>query len=233
MPEANSDDAEGTRRKVPDRAATTARPRRRQARGERRIAQILDAAATVFSTAGYTGASTNAIAREAGISPGTLYQFFPNKEAIAVELGDQLLRRWRATYGRALTPAHLELPLEELLEAVLDPLIRFNHENPAFGVLMHGPDVPGKIAMDHADLHSSLVPQVEGILSGYLSEASPAEVSRIARLAFATFKAGLDLTLSVEPDERDAYITELKTLLFRYLQPLVEDCRARPASSTF
>ena len=60
--------------------------RRRQARGERRIAQLLEAAANIFCTTGYTAASTNAIAREAGVSPGTLYQFFPNKEAIAIEL---------------------------------------------------------------------------------------------------------------------------------------------------
>lgn len=70
--------------KTPE-AATA--PRRRQARGERRIAQLLQAAAGVFCRTGYAAASTNAIAREAGVSPGTLYQFFPNKEAIAVELG--------------------------------------------------------------------------------------------------------------------------------------------------
>ncbi|CAM5687002.1 TetR family transcriptional regulator [Streptomyces purpurascens] len=68
-------------------AAAEGRPRRRQARGERRITQLLEAAATVFATTGYTAASTNAIAREAGVSPGTLYEFFPNKEAIAIELG--------------------------------------------------------------------------------------------------------------------------------------------------
>ncbi|WP_256967154.1 helix-turn-helix domain-containing protein, partial [Streptomyces caniscabiei] len=49
-------------------------PRRRQARGERRIAQLLEAAASVFTSTGYAAASTNAIAREAGVSPGTLYQ---------------------------------------------------------------------------------------------------------------------------------------------------------------
>ncbi|MFD8796904.1 TetR family transcriptional regulator, partial [Streptomyces vinaceus] len=34
----------------------------------------------------------DATAREAEVSPGTLYQFFPNKEAIAIHLGDELLR---------------------------------------------------------------------------------------------------------------------------------------------
>jgi len=199
----------------------TGKPRRRQARGERRIAQLLEAAANVFCTTGYTAASTNSIAREAGVSPGTLYQFFPNKEAIAVELGDHLLTRWHTTYGRAFTPAHLELPLDELLDAVLDPLIQFNHENPAFGVLMHGSDIPGDVTRGHEALHSSMLTRVEEILGSYLPEAPEADVHRIAHTTFAMFKAGLDLILTVDPSEQDAYTAELKTLLYRYLCPIV------------
>lgn len=199
----------------------TARPRRRQARGERRIAQLLEAAATVFCTTGYTAASTSSIAREAGVSPGTLYQFFPNKEAIAVELGDQLLKRWHATYGEALTPAHLELPLEDLLDAVLDPLIQFNFENPAFGVLMHGSDIPGHISLEHDALHSAALTRIEEILAGYLPDAPRADTARTARMVFTVFKGGLDLILAAEPAEREAYIAELKTVLRRYLDPLV------------
>ncbi|MFD8970324.1 TetR family transcriptional regulator [Streptomyces sp. NPDC059568] len=205
-------------------ATETGKPRRRQARGERRIAQLLEAAAQVFCTTGYTAASTNSIAREAGVSPGTLYQFFPNKEAIAIELGDQLLARWRATYGQAFLPAHLELPLDQLLDAVLDPLIQFNYENPAFAVFMHGSDIPGRVTQEHEALHSSMLARVEGILGGYLPEAPEAEITRVAQTTFTVFKAGLDLILAAEePDQRDAYIAEIKTVLFRYLHPLVGD----------
>lgn len=87
---APTEPATATATAATDEHPPAAKPRRRQARGERRIAQLLDAAASVFCTSGYTAASTNAIAREAGVSPGTLYQFFPNKEAIAVELGGRL-----------------------------------------------------------------------------------------------------------------------------------------------
>ncbi|CAM5737991.1 TetR family transcriptional regulator [Streptomyces badius] len=148
------------------RAADSARPRRRQARGEARIAQLLRAAAEVFCTSGYTASSTNAIAREAGVSPGTLYRFFPNKEAIAVELGDRLLDRWRDTYGAAFTQSHTELPLDRMLDAVLDPLIAFNCENPAFFVLMHGSEIPGQITDAHDTLHATMLMRVESVLAG-------------------------------------------------------------------
>ncbi|WP_433397791.1 TetR family transcriptional regulator [Streptomyces sp. CA-146814] len=207
----------------PGGSAGAARPRRRQARGEARIAQLLDAAATVFGANGYTASSTNAIAREAGVSPGTLYQFFPNKEAIAVELGDQLLLRWRDTYGAAFTPSHIELPLDRMLDAVLDPLIAFNCENPAFFVLMHGSEIPGRITEAHDTLHVTMLSRVEEVLAGYLPDTPAAQLHRVAEMTFMVFKAGLDLVLANEGDERAAYIRELKTAMYRYLDPLIGD----------
>ncbi len=65
--------------------------RKRTLRGERRVASLLDAAGHVFGELGYHAANTNAIAAEAKVSPATLYQFFPNKEAIA----DALVNRGR------------------------------------------------------------------------------------------------------------------------------------------
>ncbi len=212
-----------------DGASGSARPRRRQARGEARIAQLLRAAADVFCTSGYTASSTNAIAREAGVSPGTLYQFFPNKEAIAVELGDRLLDRWRDTYGAAFAQSRTELPLDRMLDAVLDPLIAFNCENPAFSVLMHGSEIPGQITEAHDTLHATMLTRVESALADYLPDAPATQIHRIAEMAFMVFKAGLDLIMAHEGEERAAYIQELKTMMFRYLDPLVGDDAPGPA----
>ncbi|MFJ6566072.1 TetR/AcrR family transcriptional regulator [Streptomyces sp. NPDC091292] len=200
---------------------------RRQARGERRIAQLLEAAASVFCSSGYTSASTNAIAREAGVSPGTLYQFFPNKEAIAVELSDRLLDSWRESHGQALSSGHLGLPLDRMLDAVLDPLIAFNCENPAFAVLLHGPDTPGEIAKEIHTLHDSVHTRLEELLAATLPDVPAAERSRTANMTVGMFKSGLQLVMSHEGAERDAYIVEMKTAMYRYLEPLT---RQRPGT---
>src|SRR4051812_1155840 len=60
---------------------------RRRPRGERRISEILDAAAVQFARTGVDRATTNAIAAQAGISPGSLYQFFRDKDDIVGALG--------------------------------------------------------------------------------------------------------------------------------------------------
>lgn len=196
-------------------------PRRRQARGERRIAQLLEAAAVVFTTTGYTAASTNAIAREAGVSPGTLYQFFPNKEAIAIELGERLMREMREAYGEALAPVDPTTPLEEAVGAAVDRFIAFNCEHPVFFALMHGPDIPGRITEEHDALHATLLSRIEGLLSSYLPDAAPADLARTAHMCLGLYKAGLELVLAHEGAERDAYVQELKHALTRYLDPLV------------
>ncbi|WP_369169511.1 TetR/AcrR family transcriptional regulator [Streptomyces sp. R28] len=196
-------------------------PRRRQARGERRIAQLLEAAATVFTTTGYTAASTNAIAREAGVSPGTLYQFFPNKEAIAIELGDRLIHEMRETYGEALAPVDPTTPLEEAVGSAVDRFIAFNCEHPVFFALMHGPDIPGRIAEEHDALHATLLSRIDSLLASLLPDTTPADLTRTAHMCLGLYKAGLELVLAHEGAEREAYVQELKNALFRYLDPLV------------
>ncbi|MFG2642895.1 TetR/AcrR family transcriptional regulator [Streptomyces sp. NPDC048370] len=215
------------------------KPRRRQARGERRIAQLLQAATNVFCTSGYTAASTNAIAREAHVSPGTLYQYFPNKEAIAIELGDRLLHEMREAHGQAFTAENLALPLPEMLDAVVDPLIEFNCQNPVFLALMHGSDIPGRIAEEHDALHASLLARIGDLLGLYLPDLPRAERALIADMTFAVFKGGLALVLAApEGPERDATSAELKKVLFRYLDPIVGsalengDDRATPVTTT-
>ncbi|MFE5794216.1 TetR/AcrR family transcriptional regulator [Streptomyces sp. NPDC056503] len=199
------------------------KPRRRQARGERRISQLLQAAADVFCANGYTATSTNAIAREAKVSPGTLYQYFPNKEAIAIELGGRLIQQMRDAHGQVFTPANMALPLPEMIDAILDPMIEFNCANPAFLALMHGSEVPGRIAEEHDELHASLLAQVrETIRQRAVPPLSADELDRIADMAFAVFKGGLALIVAAPDDTvRAAAVGELKKVMLRYLDPVV------------
>ncbi|MFJ3894029.1 TetR family transcriptional regulator [Streptomyces sp. NPDC090083] len=199
---------------------------RRQARGERRIAQLLEAAASVFCTTGYTASSTNAIAREAGVSPGTLYQFFPNKEAIAIELGDRLLHEMRAMYGEALAPVDPATPVEEAVGAVVDRFTAFNCRHPVFFALMHGPDIPGRLAEEHDALHANLLAGIEAVIAAFLPAAPAADITRTAHMCLGLYKAGLELILSHEGAEREAYVGELKNVLIRYLAPMITEARS-------
>lgn len=72
-------------------AKSSPRPRRqaRQARSRETIDAILDAAAQVLLRRGYVHATTNHIADRAGVSVGTLYQYFEDKDAVFAAIIDR------------------------------------------------------------------------------------------------------------------------------------------------
>ena len=57
-----------------------------QARSTATVDAILEAAARILETEGLEGYTTNAIAKRAGVSIGSLYQYFPNKDAVTAAL---------------------------------------------------------------------------------------------------------------------------------------------------
>lgn len=99
-------------------------PRRtpRQVRAELTRERILTAAAHVFAEHGYAAGTTNRIAERARISIGSLYQYFPNKDAILASL---LVRHIdRGTWTRAdqldLSPGSLRAMVRALVRDAID-----------------------------------------------------------------------------------------------------------------
>jgi AcrR family transcriptional regulator len=102
---------------------TAPRKRPRQERSEATVDAIVEAAARVLATEGYEAATTNAIAKAAGTSVGSLYQYFPSKDAIAVEL----LRRFRAdriAFVRSRLEAVGQKPLESVVRALVSSFLQ-------------------------------------------------------------------------------------------------------------
>src|SRR6266851_6317665 len=88
----------------------------RQDRGRRRIDAIIEAASAEFAEVGYEATTTNAIARRAGTSIGSLYQFFPNKEAILEALAVYYEEQLRALHDAILNAETASLPMPELYD---------------------------------------------------------------------------------------------------------------------
>lgn len=72
---------------------TTPRKRPKQDRSRATVDAILEATARVLVEVGYERASTNRIARVAGVSIGSLYQYFPGKEALVAALVERHVDR--------------------------------------------------------------------------------------------------------------------------------------------
>jgi AcrR family transcriptional regulator len=91
----------------PQATRSTPQPRKspRQARSRHTVDAILDAAARVFAQEGYESTTTNRIADVAGVSVGSLYQYFPNKDALVAALHRRHSQQMRAVMTTVLDAA--------------------------------------------------------------------------------------------------------------------------------
>jgi AcrR family transcriptional regulator len=69
-------------------------------RGKLRVAALMDAGAELFAEKGYEATTMTEIASRAGAAIGSLYQFFPSKEALAEALFNRFAERAAAAFAR-------------------------------------------------------------------------------------------------------------------------------------
>ena len=94
-----------------------------QSRSRVTFQAILDATARILKTNGYNAITTNRIAEEAGVSIGTLYEFFGNKGAIFAELKRQCLRS-RFEYSQSVFDDALECFPEDTCRLLVEAQIK-------------------------------------------------------------------------------------------------------------
>jgi AcrR family transcriptional regulator len=108
------------------RAIPTTSPRRRprQARAQATVDAIVKATARVLVDEGYDRASTNRVALAAGVSIGSLYQYFPSKEALVAALVEDHIAKMQSALTNSLTGAALSSPAGSSLDVRAKQLVR-------------------------------------------------------------------------------------------------------------
>jgi len=94
----------------------------RQTRSEETVSAILEAAAQVLEVGGLEGFTTNAVAERAGVSIGTLYQYFADKQALLRALAEREIRRALTAIGTALR-GDPQAPGEQRARAMVRALV--------------------------------------------------------------------------------------------------------------
>lgn len=107
-------------------AATAVKPRKApsQPRSEHTVAAILEAAAHILEDHGLERYTTNAIAAKAGVSIGSLYQYFPTKDAVTVALIEREMADLVEDATRALKMRNRSAALKELIAVAVRHQLR-------------------------------------------------------------------------------------------------------------
>ncbi|MEO8797999.1 MAG: TetR/AcrR family transcriptional regulator [Polyangiaceae bacterium] len=196
------------------------RPRKlpTQARALETVEAILAATKKVIVKEGYEGTTTNRVAEVAGVSIGSLYQYFPSKESLLAELVDRHLKKMlhvlstTAAEGQAST-------LEEAARTIIHAVFAAHRVSPKLHrVVMQQMARLGTIEnIDAFEVQTEQL--VVDFLTSHHSEVRPKNVKLAARVALLAVRGTTLWTVLRKPEqlEDEEFQTELVDMVIRYL----------------
>lgn len=182
----------------------------------------MQAATQVLDRDGYPAATTNRIAERAGVSIGTLYQYFPNLDAIVTALVERDLQRM-ARGAEAHAEGTTELPPQAWIEGLVRRFVQLRREPGRLGRVLSW-------ALGAAGLEAQLDRVVErfchNVVAPRLREAGVehGDLDRALFIAVHALLGALRAAERMRPDELDdpAFADELVALVCGYLFATVE-----------
>ena len=195
-----------------------ARKQPAQDRSRATVDAILEGAAQVLTRVGYARLTTAAVAERAGVSVGSLYQYFPNKDAVVRALLEQYFERVRAGIERVRLESR-GAPLRDRVEGLVRASIAHKLLDPELSMALAEqlPKVDGlslKLRMTDAVLEGVL-----GLLEEHADELSGRDPEPLAHLCVGAVDGvlGLALARGTLAEERDTLTEALVTMLFSIL----------------
>jgi AcrR family transcriptional regulator len=200
------------------RPRTAPRKKPRQERSEATVDAILEATARVLCTTGYDRASTNRIALAAGVSIGSLYQYFPSKEALVAALAERHMAKMTSLV-RAKLAELADAPIAVGVRAMIQAMFDAHAVEPALHkVLIEQVPRIGRLE-NLRTVESEVEELVLTLLKTRKSELRRGALETMALLLITVVEAVTHATVLAEldPSRAQAMAEELTDLVLRYL----------------
>jgi len=203
----------------PDRLRARKRPR--QDRSRATVDAIMGAAAQVFAGRGYAATTTNHIAARAGVSIGSLYEYFPSKDALLVALMETHLGEGEAILERAAAEATADGDdLDRVVGRFVRAMVTLHGRNRALHrVLFEEAPLPRHVHRRLADIEVRVIATVEAFLRAHprATRREPALAAAVVVHAVEALTHKLVVHGSPEVDA-EAYVDEMVRLVTAYLR---------------
>ncbi len=189
-----------------------------QARALDTVETIFEATARILQTEGRQGLNTNRVAKLAGISVGTLYAYFPNKDAIILAMARRETEAVRASVAKALTE-DLRLTNESPVRLAIRALIKgYGRRNKARRILMET-----LIATGHSDEIAKPVQDIADLIATRGAHLLPANTRPPSPIALFVLTRAVDSVVRAATYEDAKFIAsrefedELTRLVLAYV----------------
>lgn len=173
----------------------------------------MESAASLFAEKGYDAVTMTEVAARASAPIGSLYQFFPSKEALADALLERFGTRLRDALG-GIEERAAAYTVPQLADALLSLLAGFQEERAAARELI---DSRQEASARAAELKRSLHQQVARILRARGPGLSPERADTAARVVVQLMKAAARQSAEQDSTVREDVLNELKRLTGLYL----------------
>ena len=207
---------------MPRRPLTNPRKHASQERSRATVDALIEATARILVREGFDRASTNRIAKEAGVSVGSLYQYYPSKEALVVAVIDRHNRDLMRVVHDALAGVE-EQPLEVGTRRLVAAAIQAHRVDPKLHRVL-AEQIPRTGQLEHVEAfsretydlfrtylegHSDAIRAVDLDLASYVCVTSIEALTHTAVLHRSEF---------LSDEAAETLVDEATRLVLRYLQ---------------
>jgi AcrR family transcriptional regulator len=202
---------------MPARLATNPRKRPVQARSQETVDAILKATAHILVKEGYDRASTNKVAARAGVSIGSLYQYFPSKEALVAALLEVHIEKM-AEVLRAAFPRLATVPIDQAAEELVRLMVAAHSVEPA----LHKVFVEQVPRIGKLERVQDIEREMTGLVRAYLeprrSQLAVTDLDLAAFIVVGTVESLTHAAVLSRPELLgEPFVTEVSGLVVRYL----------------
>lgn len=189
-----------------------------QRRSRERVEKILSAAADLIAAAGSDAMRMSDVAERAGVSIGSLYQYFPDKGAIIRTLAERYNAESRACIAKGLADARDLDGLCEAFAGLIEVYYEMFLAEPVMRDIWSGTQADKALRdIDLAESRANGALLVEA-LTRVSPTADPDKLAVSALLIMHLGEAAMRLAISVDRSEGDALIAAYKRMVLRELR---------------
>ncbi len=195
-----------------------------QERSRERLSRILEAAAHEFADQGVEAATIEAIAKRAGTSVGSIYQFYPNKRSLFEAVGDKYLEEVRALFAVLVTEDVLAASTEwrGIISATIDAFAELHRASVTFRAIWANLLYSRRFFDAGQALNRELADRAEIVFKTLAKDMSPSRRKLLATVVIEAISALLLLSADKPRAQGNALLEEAKTLVHRYLEPYLD-----------
>ena len=184
-----------------------------QARSRERVERMLASATAIIAQKGSDALRMSEVAELAGVSIGSLYQFFPDKSALVRTLAERYNAEGVACVRAELAPVTSEAELRAALDRVVDGYYEMFLAEPVMRDLWWATQADKSLRdVDEADMQAHTM-LLRDVLVRLRPGHDPAALGTLALLTMQLLATAVRLAISVDREQGDTIVATFKRML--------------------